>query len=307
MTITPTKIPFPEVIDSTMRAAFVSCPQKFFREFMQGYVPEGVSDHLHAGLAFAAGVEETLGSFHEHNLPSEQALMNGIIELIKRYGNFTPPDPNSVKTFDRMLGALVDYFNEYPLGTDYLIPIRTPIKRGIEFTFAHPIGLRHPETDQPLLYAGRFDRIARWNDMLVVSDDKTASQLGASWAKQWRLRGQFTGYVWGARQFDLDVQGIVIRGISILKGGYGHVQVIEQRPQWEIDRWYDQLLFDIRRMIACWKAGYWDFNLDKSCSDFGGCPFLHVCSSPQPDKWLEIGFTKRLYTPLRNHDGATLP
>lgn len=292
------KIPFPEVLDSTMRASFIACEQKFFREFIEGRVPRGTSIHLHAGSAFASGVEHTLNAFHQSHMTDDDALAHGIIEFTKSWGHYEPTAIETTKTYERMLGALVDYFTEYPLGQDYLIPISTPYKSGVEFTFALPLDIKHPTTGQPIIYAGRFDRIAQWNDMIVIADDKTTTQLGAQWYKQWRLRAQFTGYVWAARQFGFDVQGIVIRGVSILKEKYGHVQVVEQRPQWEIDRWYYQLHLDINRMIQCWTNNYWGYALDKACADFNGCPFLDACSSPNPDKWLEVGFTRRSYTPL---------
>lgn len=51
-------IMLPLNVDSTMMSCFRSCPQKFFREFVQGYRPAGISIDLHAGGAFALALEE---------------------------------------------------------------------------------------------------------------------------------------------------------------------------------------------------------------------------------------------------------
>jgi hypothetical protein len=135
----------------------------------------------------------------------------------------------------------------------------------------------------------------------VIEDDKTTSQLGPSWGTQWRLRGQFTGYAWGASEFGHRIEGIVVRGISILKTQYGHAEIIEQRPAWMIAAWKDQLLRDIHRMIACWREGYWDQDLDTACSSYGGCQFLDLCTSATPDKWLP-NYEARPFNPLGEPD-----
>ena len=46
-----------------------------------------------------------------------------------------------------------------------------------------------------------------------------------------------------------------------------------------LDEWYTQLHRDLRRMKACWEEGYWDFNLDHACTEFGSCVFRSICMS----------------------------
>ena len=58
---------------------------------------------------------------------------------------------------------------------------------------------------------------------------KRQRQLGDSWARQWELRGQFTGYCWAAREAGIDVNGVLVRGVSILKTKYGSAQAITNR------------------------------------------------------------------------------
>jgi len=57
-------------------------------------------------------------------------------------------------------------------------------------------------------------------------------------------------------------------------------------------------LRDIKRMIACWEEGYWDYNLDHACAEFGGCVFKRVCLSEDPKPWLETSFERRVWSPL---------
>ena len=150
-------------------------------------------------------------------------------------------------------------FSVWPLGDDYLVPWQPDANvedRGIEFSFAIPIPIAHPQTGQPLFYTGRFDMLAvDRRGVIWAEDDKTASQLGAQWGKQWTLDLQFTGYVWAARQYDVPVYGAAVRGISILKTMYGHAEQMVARPPFLVDRWYQEMLGDVQRMIDIWTEG----------------------------------------------------
>jgi len=131
-----------------------------------------------------------------------------------------------------------------------------------------------------------------------IYDEKTTSSLGQSWAKQWDMRSQFSGYCWAAQQYGLAPTGVIVRGISILKTKYDTMEVPTYRSPYEIDRWLDQVCRDIRGMIKCWEEGYWDFDLDHACTEYGGCAFVPVCKSPNPEPWLETYFVKRVWNPL---------
>ncbi len=124
------------------------------------------------------------------------------------------------------------------------------------------------------------------------------SQLGPTWSAKWRLRAQLTGYYWAAKQFGYPVQGVIVRGICILKRDITHQMVIEQRPNWDLDRWLAQLIRDAKRMIRCWEEDYWDYNLDDTCNSYGGCPYTTLCTSPNPEQWEATHYTKSVWSPL---------
>ncbi len=289
---------FPEVLDSTIIAAFRSCPQKAQLEFFQHWKFRDPSVHLHAGAAYAKGLEEAREAFYVHGTSASDAIALGVGALLTAYGNFECPE-DSPKSATRMAGALEFYFDRYPLGVDDAIPITLPSgKRGIEFGFCEPLEIDHPETGAPLLYSGRMDMIVEKEGMRLGEDDKTASQLGASWSRQWDLRSQFTGYCWGAERAGIPLQGFLVRGVSILKTKYDTLEAITYRPKWMIDRWYEQLHRDIHRMIQQWERGEWDFNLDHACAEYGGCPFRQVCLMSDPQRLLETQFQRRRWDPV---------
>ena len=294
-----TRPPFPEVIDSSLLAAFRSCPRKAQLEFFEHWKARDPSVHLIAGAAYAKGLEVARKAYYVEGQPPDDAIALGLSALLAAYGDFQCPE-DSAKSPARMAGALEFYFERYPLTTDPAVPMELPGgTRGIEFSFVEPIEATHPETGNPLLYCGRMDMLVNLEGMALGEDDKTTSQLGASWPRQWDLRSQFTSYVWGAGRAGIKLDGFLVRGVSILKTKYDTLQAITYRPAWQIDRWYEQVLKDVRRMVECWESGYWDYNLDHACAEYGGCPFSQVCQMSQPEALLEQRFQRRRWDPVQ--------
>jgi hypothetical protein len=290
--------PFPEVIDSSIMAAVRSCGHKGYLEYFEHWKSKEPSVHLHAGAAYAHGLETSRRAFYEEGRTASDAVALGVGALLKFYGNFECPE-DSAKSATRMAGALEFYFERYPLETDDAEPIVLPSgKRGIEFSFAEPIDIIHPETGNPILYCGRMDMVVRKGSMVLGEDDKTTSQLGASWPRQWDLRSQFTGYTWGAAKGGIKLDGFLVRGVSILKSKYDTAEAITYRPEWQLDRWYNQLLRDVKNMIRQWEEGYFDYNLDHACAEYGGCPFRSVCLAQQKEPVLEAFFQRRKWDPV---------
>ena len=291
---------FPSVIDASLMSSFLSCPRKCELEYFHHYKPRAPNVHLHAGGAYASAMEAARKAFYLHGRTAQDSIALGIGALMKHYGSFECP-PDSAKSLERMCGAFEYYFTEYPLETDHAVPITLPGgAKGIEFSAAEPLPIDNPETGEPLLYVGRFDALCSFAGGTYGLDDKTTSQLGASWPRQWDLRRQFTGYCWLAEQAGIHVDGFLIRGISILKTKYDTLQPITYRPEWMISEWYNQTLRDVTRMIGLWKEGYWDMSLDEACNSFGGCIFRQVCQSTPANRenWLNTGYERRAWSPV---------
>jgi hypothetical protein len=325
---------FPPTFDSTMLATFRSCPQKFFRTYIEHWKPKAESVHLIAGGAFAKGIEAARMGFYEGKAymlratrgegakdvdycliaglagDREAAEGFGLAALLDKYGDFECP-PDSAKSRERTAGALEFYYANYPLGADGARPLHFPDGRSaIEFSFAEPLSIVHPVSGDPILYTGRCDMIAEFAGGVYAVDEKTTSSLGASWPRQWEMRAQFTGYQWAANRAGLHVEGTLVRGVSILKTKYDTMQAITYRAPFEVDRWMRQVERDIERAIQMWEdmrmpsweGGWghdaWDYALDHACAEYGGCSMLGVCKSPEPESWLPMYFERRVWDPL---------
>jgi hypothetical protein len=298
--------PFPAAIDNTMRAAFRACPRKMMLAYLHGYTNPSPRIHLIAGGAFARGMEVTRKAYYDQGLSEDESIALGYVALHEEFvkEGYTEDDEFLYKNKapNRMGGALINYFQEYPLDRDEIRPAKMANgKHAIEFNFGIPLPIAHPETGLPIIYCGRFDMLGQKDNMLFVVDEKTTGSLGEYWFKRYELSAQFTGYCWAARQHDFPVVGALIRGIGILKGQIKHATVPLMRPDWMIDEWYAQLINDIRDMIEYWKADNWPADYADSCGSYGGCQFTPVCGiSPQGrDSMLGIQYVIRSWEPLR--------
>lgn len=304
---------FPVLVDNTMRADFISCGQKFYWSYIRKIAPMAPSIHLHAGGAFAAGLEACKRAFYEQGVSEPYAIKAGLEALINFYGPIVlPPARTGDKSCENVIRAFDSYFDRYPLGRDFMRPhMAANGKAMLEFTFAVPTEVMHPQSGQPILYGGRADEIgemeAGGSKQLMIGDEKSTTSLGEQWADQWILDSQFTGYVRAAHEFGYPVAGVVVRGVGLLKTRITHAEVLVYRSSWVIDRWWKQLNRDIRRMVTSWETGEWDYAISKnSCSAYGGCPFRMLTESSDPESYVPVHYRPREWNPLAKDHGENL-
>lgn len=295
---------FPHLIDSTMLSGYLACPRQFYWQWINRLTISQKSVHLHAGGAFAAAIESFRLSFYT-GFDYDTAMCGAVERFIKEWGDF-PLMEEENKSFYNVLGALDSYFQIYPPATDHVKPYIANGKPAVEFTFALPTGILHPETGEPILYGGRCDMIGDMGGTLMIVDEKTTSQLGNSWSKKWQMRGQFAGYVMAARTLgNLPVAGALIRGVSILKAGYGHAEAIVYFPEWQLERWWGHVERTLRDMVCNWQESKthkdprgFDQNFSDACAAYSSCQFLNLCMVESPENWIDGYFVRNAWNPL---------
>jgi hypothetical protein len=282
---------FPTIIRNTYRKAFVRCPQ--YASYLYEHGLDGApSIDLHAGAAFARGIEVARRAFYALGRSAADAAEEGREALAAAYGDFPCP-PTSNKSRANMEGALYYYFEQWPLDApDALRPIAMPDgSLSVEQHFSEPISITHPDTGLPLSYEGRIDMLAQDMDGdLWVVDEKTTGRLGDAWANQWYLDAGQTGYVWWARRAlpGRHVVGVKIRGIGIYKTGYGKIEVPVLFEEWETKRWYEQVLRDVADWKAMHVAGQYRRVLDHACALYNSpCSFVPLCKQEDPTPLLQ--------------------
>lgn len=272
-----------------MRADLVACHAKGYFGWLRKLGGATQSTDLIAGGAFARGLEVFRLNYYGEKLPYEESMQLAMAEALAAYGAHQPDDKKKNKAPERVITALASYFERYPPDSDYIQPNYAPNgKPMVEFTFSVPLPITHPVTNEPLIYAGRFDMVGVFNGQLIGVDEKTTSQLGDLWMNAWDLRAQFTGYVWAMQQYGIPVVGMMARGVSFLSEnskvawngtGHGFAESFQMRPPYMVENWYQQLLRDLTRFKQAWIEGVYDQNFSDSCTGFNGCPFKILCQA----------------------------
>lgn len=313
-------------IDSTMLTCFRSCPEKMRLEFIYGLRPAGVSVDLHAGAAFASGIEAVRKAVFQKGLPLDRALAEGYAAYSIAWGSFEIPEwKKTSKTRENVWYAIEQYFAKWSPLTDHFQPYYLNGKPTFEFTFAIPLepaadpikiatGLpadydpahypgvfpTHPTTGEPWLYSGRFDMLGEYEKLPAWGDEKTqGSSISTGWADKWRLRNQFIGYTWALKEHGMKSMGGVVRGIAILKTMINMEEKFQPVSDDLIGRWYEQVRRDMWRLRQAWDTSYFDLNLADTCTSYGKCMFMDVCSASNDMKenWYN-DFEVRRWNPL---------
>lgn len=292
------EVTFPLWFDNTARSAFSLCRRKGYYGHFRTIAPLAASEHLIYGGAYARGLEVARTKFYGEGVEEDEAIVDGLAAAWKEYGDYTPPD-NSIKTFDNLGRAYVDYFRVHPMDGDYVTPYKVDGKPCVEFTFAVPIpDTIHPETGDPILYVGRFDMLGEFKSGIWVVDDKTATTLGPQWVRQWDLNPQMTGYTWACHEYGFPVMGAIIRGNSAQTNEVKHKEAIVYKKPWQIDQWLERLVHDVNEAIDCWKRSEWPPVLNDACNMYGGCPYRDLCLSREPEQIILTHYKHRQWDPL---------
>lgn len=293
----------PIYIDSTMMATFRSCQRKFYNNYIINKVLDGNNVHLTAGGAIAHAMDTVRKlQFGKPPIQIDELMGLAFKPFVEKWGDLDVP-MDQAKNIHNCLWALEEYLRHYHPATDPVQPLaRADGTPTTEFTFAVPLPIHHPNGD-PFVYCGRFDLLGRYtfNDLLVVLDEKTSGSLGAAWARQWDMRGQFIGYVWACQQLGYNVKDVLVRGIGIYKTEPKLLAVPTAYPTHLVDRWYKQLLLTLEKLVWCYTYDQWDYDFADACSSYGGCPYQPMCLSSVPERFYS-NYTDRTWAPISNNE-----
>jgi len=118
-----------------------------------------------------------------------------------------------------------------------------------------------------------------------------------NWASSFDMRGQFLGYTWAARQFDIPASMCVVRGIAIQQKSIKHQEALIQYGNFQIERWYEEMIYKVEKLKEIWINKDFPMSYGDACSAYGGCSMMDLCKSPNPEIWLD-SYTVRKWNPL---------
>lgn len=293
-------------VDSTSLGEFKTCPRKYYYTIILGYQPRGLSIHLEFGLLVHQGVEtyhktRATGSSHQEAL---RASLRTVLVSSWDYDlGRAKPMLDSQKNRVSLVRALVWFLDqEDSAGND---PLRTKIlssgAAAVELSFRIDSGYTSQSGEQFVL-CGHLDRLVDFNGQPYIEDVKTTSHgLDARWLSQFSPDNQFSLYVFaGQVVWHEPIAGLIVSGLQIGVNFVRSHRALVPRPQTVIEEWYESLGWWLHQMEHSALTGHWPQN-EKSCGQYGGCPFRPICSRPPNARqaWLNSDFTKRVWDPLQ--------
>jgi len=296
--------PFPDHLDDTMLSAFRQCPTYWYYGYLRNLRPKGdLAIDLIAGGAYARGLEVARTYFFSNaDMPRAEVIHRAQVAAIKHWGD-NPIMEDHTKNLVHVLLAIEDYFGKWGVATDPLQPLMMDTEKGsrpcVEFSFALPIGINHPDTGAPILYTGKLDMLAMRNETVWIMDDKTSSNLGPQWLKSWDMRSQFSGYTWAAYESGLTPAGVCVRGCAFTQANINFAEAFTFRPRWMVDQWLEDTRETITRMIECWEKMSFPQAMGSACNAYNRpCRYTLLCSSREPENWVPSNYDIKIWNPL---------
>lgn len=320
---------FPKVLDNTIVSTWETCPAKAYLGHFLHLKPKGPQVHLDAGAVYAEGMETFRKAYFTEGSPTEgdagASKVAGLRAMCEAWGYDEEVDKvfsTTKKEFHRVAELYIGYFKKFGVKTDVIKPLIIDGKPAVEKSFTLVLDIKHPDTGDPILYHGRFDMLADYQGGIFVFDDKTCSQLGATWASQWDFRSQFSGYVYGAKTYGYEILGAVVRGACFYVDRVDYMESITRRQSWELEKWWEDLHVAVHNMVAYYKhmkeVEATRINEPKfhpimlsglvpqrgifsgACNAYSGCEMQQLCKSKTPQRWLE-NFEVRVWDPTNKN------
>lgn len=325
--------------DSTSLGLFKECPRKYYYQIILGWRPKGESVHLkfgqlyHSGMEaydhFAASIGKLDGGLtdEEHNAGIRSALLHVLrqaatyekcevcggsghidgdglaCEMCNGKGKtflhgWRSEDPyKNMWTLCRSIVWYLDAFRGRPLRT---MTLRNG-KPAVEVSFYFDGGQING-TD--FGFCGHFDRMAEnpeeGNRKSIHDRKTTKGQLNAKYWKSFNPHNQFGLYTAASSiHFENPVWGITVDAAQVLINGTAFQRQFIPFPPALVNEYLEEANIYISLAYRYAEMGKWPRN-DKSCGNYGGCPFIDVCSKSESfrQNWLESDYTIQHWNPL---------
>lgn len=300
--------------DSTSLGWFKECPQLYKYQMIDRWSPRSKGVHLAFGGWYASGLEHyararALGATHDAACISMVRTTLTASGTYTDTGTFLPWSPDAtigtaaLKTRYTLIRALIWNVEERqtsPFST-YIRPNGHP---AVELSFSfHAFTL----DGESISLSGHLDEVVTADDQYWIRDDKTTGgALGQHYFRQFTPNNQMSLYsLAGKIILNLPIRGVLVKAAQIGVNFVRFQTAQVPRPVAVLDEWFE----DTRAWITLAKRyaeqNHWPKN-DKSCGNYGGCPFQSVCAVSPSHRlaWLEQDFIRREWNPLETRSPA---
>lgn len=288
--------------DSTSMGALKECPRKYEYSIMQGFVPRQTSVHLIFGLHYHAALEwydhkRSAGMSHAEAL--REATRRALVISWDKEKNRPWTSDDKYKNRFTLVRSIVWYLDQF--ANDALKTVQLANgKPAVELSFRLELEVSSP-SGEPYLVCGHLDRLVEHGERIMVLDRKTTkSTVTPEFFDQFSPHNQFSTYAFASRViYNTPAQGIIVDAAQVAVGFTRFQRGIVSRTEEQLNDWMGDFVFWLRLAEEFAHTGYWPQN-DKSCGNYGGCPYRSVCAKGPSTRqmWLKADFEQRTWNPL---------
>lgn len=276
--------------DATSISAWEKCEVYYDYTILQGWRKVEESVDLRFGSHYATALEH----FHKHRAQGvdyDEAVYLVVKEALeatwdRQYeaddednpvevssGPWTPL--HDTKTRPNLIRSIIWYLDHFKNDEAKVITLEDG-RPAVELSFSF-------EVDHGIMLSGHLDRLVAFAGDIYVMDQKTTGgTITKKYFDYFNPNTQMSLYSFAGRAvFAVAVKGVIIDAAQIAVGSTRFERGFTFRTHAQLDEWYDEALDKIKEAQDKTAKGKFRHN-PQSCSQYGGCPFLHVCSrSPE--------------------------
>lgn len=291
--------------DSTSLGTFKECPRKYFYTMILGRTSHAENVHLVFGAHYHAALERydhgrSAGMDHEAAL--HVAVRYCYEATVKRLpgGKFVPwnsDDKNKNRwTLMRSVVWYLEQFKNDPLRTIQL----DNGKPAVELSFRYETNFSAPD-GQPFVICGHIDRLVEYSGSIYFLDRKTSKNaIGEDFFKKFSPDNQMSLYDFSGNVIWKEgVKGGILDAAQVMVTFSRYQRGFLRRTPKQREEWYQDAAWWINLAADCAVENNWPMN-DKSCGNYGGCPFREICAKGPETRmqWLNGMTVERKWDPL---------
>lgn len=140
-------------------------------------------------------------------------------------------------------------------------------------------------------YFGTIDLVVQntQTGAILVTDHKTTSIVGNDFYNRLKPNHQYTGYLLGARtvyglqtnEFFVNALQKKAKPVKPATPGPHFPRQITARDEADFEEFKDTVVSSVVSYVAAMKSDVWPLGNVNSCSMYGGCKYLSICSAPK--------------------------
>lgn len=300
--------------DSTSLGWLKECPRKYQLHMIEGWLSRGESIHLTFGKFYHSALE-VYDKAQAEGIEHEQAMLAAVRHAWNDSLEWKSDD--KYKNRKTLIRSIIWYLDEFEKDAAATVILKNG-KAAVELSFRMELdyGPGHTNNGRRFILRGKdvqdvtsinyvlcghLDRVVSYLGSSYVTDRKTTSAyLGPEYFARYEPDNQMSLYTLGGRViFESPIRGVMIDAAQLQVQGTQFARGFTYRTDGQLNEWMNDLRYWLSQAEQFANANYWPMN-DKSCHNYGGCPFRKVCGKDPSvrETFLKSDFEKRQWNPL---------